>query len=380
MTRRLALLLTILLGAGCGPVPTPSTTPSVADSALPSPSPTARAGLQGEIAYVAGQDPQIHLLDLATGESRQLTHLRPQDGDPAAEGPMRPVLSCAFGPSGLAWSPDGSQLAFAYGGCAGVVYLVDLEGELTRVADGASPAWTPDGNGLVFAPNGQFCMGVADCNRVPPHPGAWSLQVFDIAGGREPRSLSVDPMVAPAGRPTFSPDGSLIAFSGALPDPSADPEQLGGAYVIGADGSNLRLAARGAWAAGWLPDGRLVIVAEQSGDLHALRLDTGDSETLGGDAGPGAVSPDGSRLLLTTFEPGSGAPRVRMTTLAGAPLAELEGSYAAWAPDSRAVVISVSVGEGAGLVLIGHDGEELGTFVPPNAVNGLGEAAWRPGS
>ena len=81
--------------------------------------------MHGEIAYVAGDDPQIFLLDLATGDSRQLTELGPKDAELSLAAPLQPALSCGFGPSSLAWSPDGSMLAFAYGSCDSVVYIVE---------------------------------------------------------------------------------------------------------------------------------------------------------------------------------------------------------------------------------------------------------------
>ena len=378
MTRTPAFLLALLLAA-CGPAPDPSASVAPA-TPEPTASKSAGEGMHGQLAFVAGHDPQIYLLDLATGESRQLTRLRLEHAELRAEGPMRPALTCEFGPGNLAWSPDGSHLAFSYGGCETVLYIVDLAGELTRVADGISPAWTPDGSRLVFAPNVPFCMGVADCGGEPPHPGAWSLQVFDIASGAEPKPLSVDPMTRSGGRPDFSPDGSLIAFTGPLPDREANPELFSATYVIGADGSNPRLVARGAWAADWLPDGRLLIVEEQSGDLHAIGLHTGEAEALGGDAGPGVVSPDGSRLLFTSSDPETGAPRVRMATLDGEALAELEGFPAAWAPDSSAAVIAVSIGQGAGLAFVGRDGQALGSYTLPDAANVFSSAAWRPES
>lgn len=373
------LVFALLLAAGCSPAPESS-----ASAVAASPEPTAsvsagEAGLQGQLAYVAGEDPQIHLLDLGTGESRQLTHLGPEDAELRAEGPMRPVLSCAFGPGSLAWSPDGSQLAFTYGGCDGVVYLTDVDGALTRIADGRSPAWSPDGGRLVFAPNIPFCPDVRGCG-VPPEPGAWSLQVVDVEAGDAPVPLSLDRMTISGGQPAYSPDGSLIAFTGPMPEGEADAEVFSGAYVMAADGTNSRLVARGAWSPGWLLDGRMLIVDVQTGDLHAYDLETTEAEALGGDAGPAVAAPDGSRLLLTASDPMSGASGVQMVTLDGERLAQLEGYPAAWAPDSRAAAIVESDEAGTALVFVGRDGETLGRYDLPDAVNVFSTAAWRPGT
>ena len=117
--QRLAVLCLIAVLVACTSAPGPSSEPRsgrpTAD-ATGSPLPSAKAGnvLDGQIAYVGGADPQIHLLDLASGESLQLTHLRPEHAELTGVGPMRPALSCFFGPSGLRWSPDGERLAFSY--------------------------------------------------------------------------------------------------------------------------------------------------------------------------------------------------------------------------------------------------------------------------
>ena len=377
MTRTLALLLALLLTTACSPAPDASLS-AVAESAEPSATEATEEGMHGQVAFVAGMDPQIYLLDLATGESRQLTRLAPEHAELRAEGPMRPVLSCGFGPISLAWSPDGSMLAFAYGGCETVLYIVDLDGELTRVADGRSPAWSPDGTRLVFSPNTPFCVDAAGCGE-PPAPGAWSLQVVDVAdGGPEP--LSLDPTLVSAGQPHFSSDGSLIAFTGPLPRGEAEPEVFGAAYVMAEDGSNARLVARGAWSPGWLPDGRMLIVDEDTGDVHAIDLETTESTSLGGDAGPAVASPDGSRLLLTRSDPETGEMSVVLSTIDGEAVARIAGYPAAWAPDSRAAVIFESDEDGAALIFVGRNGEALGRYAVPHAANASNTAAWRPGT
>lgn len=384
MTRTPILLLALLLAAcAARPIASPSVAvesdvpgPSVTDSDSPSPSPAGGAAeLDGQLAFVAGAEAQIHLLDLSTGEVSQLTNLGPEDAELTAEGRLRPVVTCGFGPTGLAWSPDGSQLAFAYGGCETVLYVVDVDGTLTRIADGYGPAWSPDGTRLVFRPNTPFCL-TPDCGE-PPHPGAWSLQVVDLAGGGEPEPLSLEPAAELAGQPAFSHDGSLIAFTGPLPAGESDPDMSGAAYVMRSDGSEPRLVARGVWSPGWLADGRMLVVEERTGDLHAIDLETDNGTRIGSGAGPASASPDGTRLLLTSSDPVSGASTTRMTTLEGVILAELAGFPAAWDPDSGAAVILHSTDTEAAFVFVGRDGESLGRFSPPDLMNG-GLAAWRP--
>ena len=180
--QRLAVLCLIAVLVACTSAPGPSSEPRsdrpTAD-ATGSPLPSGQAGnvLDGQIAYVGGADPQIHLLDLASGESLQLTQLRPEHAELTGVGPMRPALSCFFGPSGLRWSPDGERLAFSYGSCDAVIYAVDLEGNLTRIGDGRGAAWSHDGRFLVYGANVPYCAG--PCGQ-PAEPGTLDLQIVDL--------------------------------------------------------------------------------------------------------------------------------------------------------------------------------------------------------
>ena len=196
------------------------------------------------IAFVSDRKekrPQIHRLRFDGGEAERLTDL---DGEI----------------SGLAWSPDGTRIAFVYrpinapefghlpGSVAAkkaaeakkegkdlpapsfrhitrIAYKLDGYGWLPHarahvhvldVASGAvsaltsgdwdheSPAWSPDGKQIAFTANRQ---GDAEYS-------AYTVSdVFVVpATGGEPRNLTPGPGVAYA--PTWSPDGSAIAFLG----------------------------------------------------------------------------------------------------------------------------------------------------------------------
>src|SRR5687768_12535691 len=104
MTRVLAALLIGTLLTACGAVlttpsepsglPTTAASPrsSVASPPEATPAGTSAAEAHGQLAYVAGDDPQIFVLDLATGESRQLTHLTADDAALTGFGPVRPAV------------------------------------------------------------------------------------------------------------------------------------------------------------------------------------------------------------------------------------------------------------------------------------------------
>ena len=379
MKQLLVLAVAAVVLASCNAVAMPSRPQMSGPPQAGDPTPIASAaaspgGVHGEIAYVAGDDPQIFLLDLATGDSRQLTELGPQDAELSLAAPMRPVLSCGFGPSSLAWSPDGSMLAFAYGSCDSVVYIVDLGGELRRIADGTAPAWSPDGAQLVFAPNIPYSPCGAAC-QPPPVEGAWDLWVVDVTGDVEPERLTTNGGSFAARTPRYSPDGSLIAFAGPHPDP--DSGEFTATYVAKSDGTAQQLVARGAWPSGWLPDGRLVVVEEASGSSHAVDVASAEAELLLGGALVDQVSPDGSLFLVTTFDPGTGANRVHLVDADGAELTQLPGYGPTWAPDASAFVVSDM--DELALVVVGRDGTRFGTY-PAGVIGGDYRSAWRPGS
>jgi len=375
---RLWLVVTSVLLAACASPaqPSASSEASVAAALTPSPAPStgapapSGAPTAGMIAYAAGiEDPQIFLLDLETGESRQLTHLGPKDAQLTGEGPLRPALSCGFGAYWLAWSPDGSQLAFTYGSCDTVVFTVDLAGEVRRIGDGRTPAWSPDGSRLIYGANIPYmpCVGCQD----PGAPGELELRVMDVAGGGEPGPFTADGSTSSAGMPSYSPDGTTIAYSG--PADGGGAETFGATYLIGADGSGARLLANGGYPAGWLRDGRLLISRESDSSVHAIDIESGESEQVGA-AQTTSVAPDGTRSLEWTIDPVTGAQALQLRTSDGELLGETTGSFGTWAPDSGAFAV---FGDDGGLHLVSRDGELLTSY---DIAAAGGVAAWRPGS
>ncbi|HEV2413352.1 MAG TPA: hypothetical protein VGX27_00985 [Candidatus Dormibacteraeota bacterium] len=63
--------------------------------------------------------------------------------------------------NGLAWSPDGSQLAFH---SAGGIYIVHADGSgLHRISkDGGQPSWSPDGSRIAFTRGGELFTMATD--------------------------------------------------------------------------------------------------------------------------------------------------------------------------------------------------------------------------
>ena len=257
------------------------------------------------------------------------THLRELARCPRIEG----YGDCdVYDRSDLAWSPDGSRIAFASDGS---VDVLDVEsGDMQRLVrcpecyrgdDGsADPAWSPEGSQIAFGTNGSLDVVNAD--------GSGRVSIAD----------EVDDVQHPA----WSPDGSSIAFS------ASD-----GIYVVGADGSGLaRLVSqladtRQLGAPVWSPDG-----------THIAYMQAAQVRTYPREATVWIMNADGTDPVAIYRESRSGT------------------SYGpVWSPDGRYLAFTTLTLEGPdpadrqGLFVIGTDGT-----VVQHLAKAIGPPAWQP--
>ncbi len=148
------------------------------------------------LAYVRSADSQIRIISAFGGNDVEV---------PGA-------VSGGFG--GLSWSPDGGRLAFErMRDGARVLYLVNVDGTDLRPFDptdasseleiltAGEPSWSPDGRRLVFAG-----MTFDEFGRMQ-----YNLWVATVSSGRARRITDQDPAMRDF-RPTWSPGGGYIAF------------------------------------------------------------------------------------------------------------------------------------------------------------------------
>lgn len=187
-----------------------------------------------------------------------------------------------------------------------------------------------------------------------------SIFVMDADGGNVTRLTSAEPGQGDS-NPTWSPDGSLIAYQSERADQSV-------LMVVRPDGTGSRMlteaADGGASDPSWSPDGsRLLFSSGRSGQpgVWTIAADGSSVALLVDDAAFPAWSPDGSKVAFTSFR--DGKPAIYTISADGTDLARItepdgSGDFD-WSPDGTRIVFTCVRDGSQDICVVNADGTGL---------------------
>ena len=242
------------------------------------------------------------------------------------------------------WSPDGTQIAFFASWPAGAqnfdIYTIPSSGgaPIRMTSDPArsasQPSWSPDGRKFAFT--SRLGLGSTDLCVMDAVPGSAFVTIVSADASQEINSVM---------NGAFSPDGQRLAYTAYVVD--------GGSWIydVPAAGGTPRLLVSGTSSNGrpsWSPDGsRIAFDSDRSGNLELWTCRSDGSDlvrltTVGGSTP--AWSHDGTRIAFARSM-GTNSTEIWTVSSDGSNLVQLTTGPGkdwspSWSPDDRAIAFS----------------------------------------
>ena len=241
--------------------------------------------VEGQLLYVSDRDgqPDLYLLDLATGNENRLTNTAGAEGTP--------VISPDGAWMAYVFDPDSS---FADGGTQAEIFISRMDGgDLRQVTSNLleenSPTWTPDGEALIFV-------------RLIEDGTAYRIVRYNIASERETTLYEGQ---GRAQYPSVSADGASILF-GAGEVSDFDTWEIYLMNVASRETVQLTDNDEADWSPRWHPDGSKILFLRSGlggASMMEMRADGSGQVQIfdgpGGESGP-IYTPDGERILFSS--------------------------------------------------------------------------------
>jgi len=217
-------------------------------------------------------------------------------------------------------SPDGTKIAFVYGGSVQDLFVINVDGTgLTNLTNDGKEAvedfcadWSPDGTRLIYTA----------ATKIAANSFVHQVYAINMDGSNRVQLTSNTNDQASYQNPAFSPDGSKIAF---LPDTLSI-----GILMMNADGSNLA-------------------------PLEGIKEGTRNIRW----------SPDGARLVYACTAQKTGKEGVCVADSDGANATRITDDtvsriyYTDWSPDGKKIIFIAKIGSTTNLYAMNPDGTDL---------------------